>query len=187
MLTVIGASQDAWNLGSSDDWLSTGPVYYNGPFYYPNSDLPIGTQQFLNTYPSYMPFGYPNYYQTYNPTALNGAGTYTLPSNYLQGYNNPHSYCVGRREKDAFAFVHPGRSRTKNILHLPPLVRQPGVRREVQRLYAQPGGLLGRFACGSRAQWDVAHRLQGSDFEDFPPAEPLQTTLAVPGQRQPRR
>ena len=35
MLTAIGASQDSWNLGSSDDWLSTGPVYHNGPFYYP--------------------------------------------------------------------------------------------------------------------------------------------------------
>ena len=92
MLTAIGTSQDSWNLGSSDDWLSTGPVYHNGPFYYPNSDLSIGTQQFLNTYPSYMPFGYPNYYQTYNPTVLNGVGTYTLPSNYLQGYNNPYSY-----------------------------------------------------------------------------------------------
>jgi hypothetical protein len=92
MLTAIGASQDFWNLGSSADWLSTGPVYHSGPFYYPNSDLPIGTQQFLNTYPIYMPFSYPNYYQTYNPTGLNGRGTYIPPSNYLQGYNNPYFY-----------------------------------------------------------------------------------------------
>jgi hypothetical protein len=85
MLTAMGTSQDSWNLGSSDDWLSTGPVYHFGPFYYPNSDLPIGTQQFLNTYPSYMPLGYPNYYPTYYPIVLNGVGTYTPPSNYLQG------------------------------------------------------------------------------------------------------
>jgi hypothetical protein len=39
MLTAIGVSQDSWNLGSSDDWLSTGPVYHIGPYYYPNSDL----------------------------------------------------------------------------------------------------------------------------------------------------
>ena len=32
MLTAIGASQDSWNLGLSDDWLSTGPAYHNGPF-----------------------------------------------------------------------------------------------------------------------------------------------------------
>jgi len=55
MLTAIGACHDSWNLGSSDDWLSSGPVYHNGPFYYPNSDLAVGTQQFLNTYPMYMP------------------------------------------------------------------------------------------------------------------------------------
>ena len=88
MITVIGTSQDSWNLGTSDDWLSTGPVEHFGPFYLPNSDLPIGTQQLLNTYPSYMPYGYPNY----NPLVLNGAGTYTPPSNYLQGYNNPYFY-----------------------------------------------------------------------------------------------
>jgi hypothetical protein len=50
MLTSIGASQDSWNLGSSEDWLSTGPVYHFGPFYYPNSDLSLGMQRFLNTY-----------------------------------------------------------------------------------------------------------------------------------------
>jgi hypothetical protein len=91
-LTAIGASQEPWNLGSSDDWLSTGPVEHIGPFYYPNNDLPIGTQQFLNTYPCYMPLGYPNYYPNYNPLVLNGTGMYTPPSNYLQGYNNPYYY-----------------------------------------------------------------------------------------------
>jgi hypothetical protein len=91
-LTAISASQESWNLGSSDDWLGTGPAYHVGPFYYPNSDLPIGTQQFLNTYPSYMPLGYPNYYQTYNPAVLNVTGPYTPPSNYLPGYNNPYFY-----------------------------------------------------------------------------------------------
>jgi hypothetical protein len=92
MLTAIGASQDSWNLGSSDDWLSTGPVYHFGPFYYPYSDLPIGTQQFLNTYPSYLPLSYPNYYRPYNPVVLGGIGNYTPPSYYLSGYNNPYYY-----------------------------------------------------------------------------------------------
>ena len=86
MLTAIGASQESWDLGSSEDWLSTGPVYHIGPFYYPNSDLPIGTQRFLDTYPS-LPLGYSKYYQTYNPT-----GTYTSPSIYPLGYNNPYFY-----------------------------------------------------------------------------------------------
>jgi hypothetical protein len=92
MLMAIGASEDSWNLGSSDDWLSTGPVNHFGPFYLPNSDLSIGTQQFLNTYPGYLPLGYPNYYPVYNPAVLNVTGTYTPPSNYLQGYNNPYFY-----------------------------------------------------------------------------------------------
>jgi hypothetical protein len=87
MLTAIGASQDSWNLGSSEDWMSTGPVYHMGPYYHPNSDLSIGTQRFLNTYPSYIPLGYSNYYQTYNPI-----GAYKPAGNYLLGYNNPYFY-----------------------------------------------------------------------------------------------
>jgi hypothetical protein len=86
------SSQELWNLGSPSDWLSVGPVTHIGPYYYPNSDLSIGTQRFLNTYPSYMPLGYSNYYQTYNPVVLGGIGTYTPPSNYLLGYNNPYFY-----------------------------------------------------------------------------------------------
>ncbi len=105
MLTAIGASQEPWNLGSSDDWLSTGPVEHIGPFYYPNSDLAIGTQQFLNTYPGYMPLGYPNYYPNHNPFVLNGTGMYTPPSNYLQGYNNPYYY-DSQRELDLASANH---------------------------------------------------------------------------------
>jgi hypothetical protein len=90
MLTALGASQDSWNLGSSDDWLSTGPMYHSGPFFYPSSDLPIGTQRFLNNYPGYS--GYSNYYQTYNPVVLGGTGTYTTPSYYQPGYYSPYYY-----------------------------------------------------------------------------------------------
>jgi hypothetical protein len=87
MLTTIAASQDSWDLGSSDDWMSTGPVYHSGPYYYPNSDLSTGTQRFLNTYPSYMPLSYSNYNQK-----LVRIGNYTPPNNYLLGYNNPYIY-----------------------------------------------------------------------------------------------
>jgi hypothetical protein len=87
MLTALSVSEDSWNLGSSDDWLSVGPVKHIGPYYYPNSDLSIGTQRFLNTHPSYMPLGYSSYYQTYNTT-----GTYILPANYMLRYNNPYFY-----------------------------------------------------------------------------------------------
>jgi hypothetical protein len=92
MLTAIGASQESWDLGSSEDWLSTGPVYHIGPFYYPNSDLPIGTQRFLDSYSSYMPLGYSNYYQTYNPQAAldlaiaNHAYQKSLPNYYSRHY-----------------------------------------------------------------------------------------------------
>jgi hypothetical protein len=76
MLTGLGSSQDTWSFGSSGDWLSSGPVYHSGPFYIPNSDLPIGTQRFLNNYPGYS--GYPNY----------------MPATpyYYPGYNNPYFY-----------------------------------------------------------------------------------------------
>jgi hypothetical protein len=91
MVTALGTNEDTWDLGSSDDWLST-PVKHIGPYYFPNSDLPTGTQGFLNTYPSYMPLGYSNYYQTYNPVVLGRIGAYTQTSNYLLGYNNPYFY-----------------------------------------------------------------------------------------------
>ena len=88
-LTVLGASEDSnlWDLGSSNDWLSYGPVYHTGPFFYPNSDLDLGTQRFLNTDPSYIPVGYTNYYATNKPVVL---GNYTSAINYLQGYNYPY-------------------------------------------------------------------------------------------------
>lgn len=91
MVTALGTDEDTWDLGSSDDWLST-PVKHIGPYYFPNSDLPTGTQRFLNTYPSYMPLGYSNYYQTYNPMVLSRIGAYTKTSNYLLGYSNPYFY-----------------------------------------------------------------------------------------------
>ena len=92
-LTALGASVDSnlWDLGSSNDWLSTGPVYHTGPFFYPNSDLDLGTQRFLNTYPSYIPVGYSNYYQANKPVVL---GNHTPAINYLQGYNYPY-YAYG--------------------------------------------------------------------------------------------
>ena len=88
-LTALGASVDSnlWDLGSKNDWLSVGPVYHTGPFFYPNSDLDLGTQRFLNTYPSYIPVGYSNYYATNKPVVL---GNYTPAFNYLQGYNYPY-------------------------------------------------------------------------------------------------
>ena len=76
MLASLGASQDFWDLGSSEDWLSVGPLYNIGPFYYPNNDFPTGTQRFLNTYPGYVPLGY------YQP--------YSLGYNYTLGYYNPY-------------------------------------------------------------------------------------------------
>ena len=91
VLTILGSSQDSWDLGSSDDWLSVGSVYHVGSFFYPNypdGNLSLGTQRFLNTNPSYIPFGYSNYYPTNKPVVL---GKYTAPTNYLQGYYNPYS------------------------------------------------------------------------------------------------
>ena len=106
VLTVLGASQDEnalWDLGSADDFLSSGPVYHSGPYFYPNSDLSLGTQRFLDNYPSNMPLGYsnnptynPNYNLAYNPAYKPVAlGMYNSTSafNYMQGYRyNPYAY-----------------------------------------------------------------------------------------------
>ena len=87
-LMAIGAGQASWNLSSPDDWLSVGPVNHIGPYYIPNSDLPEGTQRFLNTYPSYMPLGY---YQTYNPVVLGRIGTSTPLLGYNPYFFNPQA------------------------------------------------------------------------------------------------
>jgi hypothetical protein len=91
MLTSLSASQGTWNLGSSEDWLSTGSVYHIGPFYYPTSDLPLATQQFLYTYPAYMPLGSSNYYQPYYPVYFNTTGSYPTGIYHI-GYYNPYLY-----------------------------------------------------------------------------------------------
>ena len=99
VLTMLGAGQNEsslWDLGSPDDFLSSGPVYHNGPFFYPNSDLSLGTQRFLGNYPGFMPLGYSNYpayNPAYKPVALGSLGKYNYTPNYMQGYYyNPYSY-----------------------------------------------------------------------------------------------
>ena len=110
MLTSLSASQDTWNLGSSEDWLSTGAVYHIGPFYYPIGGLPLATQQFLDTYPGYMPLGY---YQPYYPVYPNTTGSY--PSGiYHIGYYNPYIYNP-QFELDLAAATHAYQKSLANI------------------------------------------------------------------------
>jgi hypothetical protein len=102
-LTAMGLDENTWALGSSDDWLSVGPVYHVGPYYFPNSDLPLGTQRFLNTYPSYVPLGYSSYYQTlgrlgYNPYLYDPQAELELAAanhafqKYLNNYYSKYGY-----------------------------------------------------------------------------------------------
>jgi hypothetical protein len=65
LLTGLAIGQ--WGLGGPGDWLSVGPIYHTGPYYYPNSDLPYGLQRFLADYPSYPSIYYPRYYPSYYP------------------------------------------------------------------------------------------------------------------------
>jgi hypothetical protein len=75
ILASLGASQDSWNLGSSEHWLGVGPVYHIGPFYYPN------------TYPAYMTIGY------YQPYALGCYNLYLYDPQYeLDLASATHSY-----------------------------------------------------------------------------------------------
>ena len=92
ILASLGSSQDSWNLGSSEDWLSVGPVYNIGPFYYPN------------TYPAYMPIGYYQPYALgyYNPYFYNpqyeldlAAATHSYQkslANFTGKYRYPYPY-----------------------------------------------------------------------------------------------
>jgi hypothetical protein len=66
LLIGFASCQESLNLGSSQDWLSTGSMRHIGPYYYHNSDLPIGIQRFLIDYPSYPPIYYPSNYPTYS-------------------------------------------------------------------------------------------------------------------------
>lgn len=109
LLIGIASSQGSWNLGSSEDWLSVGPVIHYGPYYYPNSDLPLETQRFLNTYPSYTPFYYSNYYPIYSPNYYLTYYPYYYPDYYYYYpyyspyYSNFDSYPLG-----TFGLFHGG-------------------------------------------------------------------------------
>ncbi len=89
LLAGAASGQESWNLGSSEDWLSVGPVKHVGPYYIPNSDLPEGTQKFLNTYPGYTPFYYWYYYPVYSPSyyPINYWASYPY---YYPYYYNPY-------------------------------------------------------------------------------------------------
>jgi len=101
---LIGAasSQGSWNLGSSEDWLSVGPIKHVGPYYIPNSDLPAGTQKFLNTYPVYTPYYYWYYYPVYSPYYQSVYWT-RYPYYYYSYYLNSNSYPLG-----TFGLFHGG-------------------------------------------------------------------------------
>jgi len=105
---LIGASssQESWDLGSPGDWLSVGPVYHIGPYYYPNSDLPIGTQKFLNTYPGYMPFYNWNYYPAYSPYYYQTSYWTEYP--YYNLYRYPHYYNFDSYPLGTFGLFHGG-------------------------------------------------------------------------------
>lgn len=48
-LLMGSASCQLWDLGSSQDWLSGGPIYYTGPYYTSYSNIPSG--QYTYAYP----------------------------------------------------------------------------------------------------------------------------------------
>ncbi len=84
LLAGTASSQDSWNLGSSQDWLSVGPIYHTGPYYY-NYYYPsyydYAPVYYLDYYPTYYPTYYSTYYPVYN--------TYYYPY-YPYYYNFDH-------------------------------------------------------------------------------------------------
>jgi hypothetical protein len=81
------ACQELWDLGSSQDWLSAGPIYatspyyvspyYTGPYYYyyPYSGIPSGFTDFYFADYAYRPYYYGPYWDyTYSwPYLYDGA------------------------------------------------------------------------------------------------------------------
>ncbi len=63
LLIGSASSQESWDLGSSQDWLSSGPIYHTGPYYYPGYYMPI---YYIEYYPNYYPSYYPVYYPIYD-------------------------------------------------------------------------------------------------------------------------
>jgi hypothetical protein len=84
LLTGLAIAQ--WSLGGPGDWLSVGPIYHTGPYYYPHSDLPIGLQRFLADYPSYPSIYYPRYPPIYPPTYYSRYPTYFPYRYYFDSY-----------------------------------------------------------------------------------------------------
>jgi hypothetical protein len=78
-------SQASWDLGSSQDWLSAGPIYHTGPYY-----------QYYSYYPSYTPTYYWNYYPHYYPSYYPVYNTYYYP------YNFPYYYPRHYKDFDHF-------------------------------------------------------------------------------------
>lgn len=80
LLAGSASSQDSWDLGSSQDWLSVGPIYHTGPYYYPDYYMPV-------YYSSYYPIYYPVYYPIYS--------TYYSPDYYPRHHKNFGHFPLG--------------------------------------------------------------------------------------------
>ncbi len=65
-LLAGSASSQLWDLGSSQDWLSVGPIYHTGPYYAPFSKLPSGIYYpYGNQSPGFQKFFSLDYSQFY--------------------------------------------------------------------------------------------------------------------------
>lgn len=80
ILIGSASSQESWDLGSSQDWLSVGPIYHTGPYYYPDYYIPV-------YYPSYYPIYHPVYYPLYD--------TYNYPHYYPRHHKNFDHFPLG--------------------------------------------------------------------------------------------
>ena len=83
------ACAQLWDLGTSEDWLSAGPIYHTGPYYYPSYYTPV-------YYYYYYPYYYPSYYAINYPTYSSTYGMYNNPYYYpYYPYNNQDSFPLG--------------------------------------------------------------------------------------------
>jgi hypothetical protein len=96
---LIGCAfgQDLLDLGSPRDWLSIGPIYHTGSYYYPNY-MSYTPNYYTSYYPMYYPIYntyyypqyYPIYYSSYYPRYYNNFQHFPMGTIGLKHGGNPH-------------------------------------------------------------------------------------------------
>lgn len=98
------ASSQPWDLGSPQDWLSGGPIYYTGPYYSAYSNLPSGPYTYTNpyTYPNVSaPSGFQRFF------SIDYSQFYRIPTGAapIIHITSPQKYDIGGKQPTMLYFI----------------------------------------------------------------------------------